>query len=55
MTSMVVPAPFAIGDDGDMSSPRSGGPSRRRSFTPAQKLHYLSVYETAGRVHGRGG
>ena len=54
MTSMVVPAPFAIGDDGDMSSPRSGGPSRRRSFTPAQKLRHLSEYETACEA-GQGG
>ena len=29
------------------SSPRAGGPSRRRSFTPAQKLEHLSAYEAA--------
>lgn len=29
------------------SQPRSGGPSRRRSFTPAQKLDHLSAYEAA--------
>lgn len=35
-------------DDGmDGSSPRAGGPSRRRSFTPAQKLEHLVGYEAA--------
>jgi len=29
------------------SSPRAGGRSRRRSFTPAQKLEHLSAYEAA--------
>lgn len=29
------------------SSPRAGGPSRRRSFTPAQKLEHLAAYESA--------
>jgi len=45
-------------DDGAMggspSSPRAGGPSRRRSFTPAQKLEYLAAYEAACE-HGEGG
>ena len=27
--------------------PRSGGPSRRRSFTPTQKLDHLAAYEAA--------
>lgn len=29
------------------SSPRSGGPVRRRSFTPAQKLGHVAAYEAA--------
>lgn len=37
-----------------MSSPRAGGPSRRRSFTPAQKLSYLAQYEAACQG-GQGG
>ena len=45
------PSLVAVSDDSSMSSsssgPRSGGPSRRRSFTPAQKLEYLSAYEDA--------
>ena len=43
-----------IAEDGEMSSPRAGGPSRRRSFTPAQKLHHLAEYETACE-NGQGG
>jgi transposase len=51
MTSLV--------DDGGMdgsssSSPRAGGPSRRRSFTPAQKFEHLVAYEAACE-HGEGG
>ena len=36
-----------VGQDGSMSNlgPREGGPTRRRSFTPAQKLGLLSQYE----------
>ncbi|WP_415136334.1 IS3 family transposase [Microbacterium sp.] len=35
-------------DDGVVSAPSNpDGPARRRSFTPAQKLKYLSEYETA--------
>jgi transposase len=30
-----------------VSSPRGGGPSRRRSFTPAEKLRHLEEYEAA--------
>ena len=30
-----------------MRSPRAGGPSRRRSFTPAQKHEHLAEYEAA--------
>ncbi|KLU08477.1 transposase [Kocuria sp. SM24M-10] len=29
------------------SRPRAGGPSRRRSFTPEQKLAHLAAYEQA--------
>ena len=29
------------------SGPRSGGPRPRRSFTPVQKLEFLTAYETA--------
>ena len=43
-----------IAEDGEMSSPRAGGPSRRRSFTPAQKLRHLSEYESACEA-GQGG
>ncbi len=38
----------AAADDGVVSAPSSpDGPARRRSFTSAQKLKYLSEYETA--------
>ena len=38
-----------VGQDGSMSSsgPRAGGPTPRRSFTPAQKLEFLTQYEEA--------
>lgn len=38
-----------VGQDGSMSSsgPRAGGPTPRRSFTPAQKLEFLAQYEDA--------
>ena len=58
MSSSVLSSPISIADDGAMddsaSSPRSGGPSRRRSFTPAQKLEHLAAYEAACE-HGQGG
>ena len=51
MSSSVVSRPLGIADDGVMddpsSSPRAGGPSRRRSFTPAQKIEHLAAYEAA--------
>lgn len=34
---------------------RAGGPSRRRSFTPAEKLEHLSGYETACEKSQGGG
>lgn len=54
MTSTVLSGPSGIVDDGEMSSPRSGGPTRRRSFTPAQKLRHLAEYEAACQ-EGHGG
>lgn len=44
------------GDDGGMDSshPRAGGPSRRRSFTPAQKLEHVAAYEAACQTHEGG-
>lgn len=38
----------------DASQPRLGGPTRRRSFTPAQKLDHLVSYEAAS-TKGNGG
>jgi transposase len=38
----------------DPSQPRFGGPTSRRSFTPAQKLEHLASYETA-LTQGNGG
>jgi len=41
---------MSVADDGAMDgspSPRAGGPSRRRSFTPAQKFEHLAGYEAA--------
>ena len=54
MSSTMVLTSAAIAEDGEMSSPRAGGPSRRRSFTPAQKLRHLSEYESACQA-GQGG
>ena len=57
MSSSVLLSPMSITDDGAMngSSPRAGGPSRRRSFTPAQKLEHLSAYEAACERSDGGG
>ena len=50
---MFSPSLIAVRDDTPMSSsspgPRSGGPTPRRSFTPAQKLEHLAAYEVAIR------
>ena len=46
---------IAMRDDSSMDSPgpRAGGPTSRRSFTPAQKLDHLAAYEAAcGRSEG---
>ena len=39
----------------DASQPRFGGPTRRRSFTPAQKLDHVAAYEAALAQGGGGG
>lgn len=49
---MSSPSLIAVRDDSSMSSssspgPRSGGPTPRRTFTPAQKLDHLAAYEAA--------
>ena len=46
MSSLVL---AEVRQDGSMSSsgPRAGGPTPRRSFTPAQKLELLAQYEQA--------
>jgi len=59
VSSSVLSSMTNLADDGVMdgsssSSPRAGGPSRRRSFTPSQKLGHLAAYEAAGE-HGNGG
>jgi transposase len=54
MSSSVLSRPVV--DDGGMSGsqPRAGGPSRRRSFAPAEKLQHLAAYDEAC-LEGRGG
>jgi len=48
MTSSTLLTPTSIAHDGGMSdAPRAGGPSRRRTFSPAQKLAHLQAYEAA--------
>ncbi len=44
-------------EDGPVSNsgPRAGGPTPRRSFTPAQKLDHLAAYEQACRDGSGGG
>jgi transposase len=55
---MSSPSLIVVRDDSSMNNsspgPRSGGPSRRRSFTPAQKLVHLAAYEAA-TVDSQGG
>ncbi len=56
-SSTLSSAVATVVDDGTMSSsshPRADGPSRRRRFTPAQKLEYLTGYEKACQ-QGQGG
>jgi hypothetical protein len=50
MSSSTLSTPSSsVADDGvmDSSHPRAGGPSRRRLFTPAEKLAHLAAYERA--------
>lgn len=49
MSNAVLTGQGPITDDGamDSSSPRAGGPTRRRMFTPAEKLAHLAGYEEA--------
>jgi transposase len=56
---MSSPSLIAVRDDSPMSKssspgPRSGGPTARRSFTPAQKLDHLAAYEDAISRNGGG-
>jgi transposase len=55
---MSSPSLIAVRDDSSMNDsspgPRSGGPVRRRSITPAQKLVHLTAYEEATRSGGGG-
>lgn len=53
---MSSPVLSAVREDGPMSSPgpRAGGPTPRRSFTPPQKLEFLTAYETACRSNEGG-
>lgn len=47
MSSSMLSAPVV--DDGLMSGsqPRAGGPSRRRTFAPGEKLQHLTAYDEA--------
>ncbi len=49
MSIAVLSTSTTSADDGGVSgsSPRAGGPSRRRSFTPAEKLEHVVAYEAA--------
>jgi transposase len=49
MSSSILSPPVV--DDGLMSGsqPRAGGPSRRRTFAPAEKLRHLAAYDEACR------
>ncbi len=53
--SMSSPVALVAAEDGVVSSSSiHEGPTRRRSFTPGQKLKYLSEYETACETGGGG-
>ena len=56
MTSTTTMTAVPVADDDAMtrSHPRAGGPQRRRSFTPAEKLAHLDGYEQACQ-DGQGG
>lgn len=53
---MTISSLAAAGDNVRMDSahPRSGGPHRRRTFTPADKLAHLAAYEQACETNGGG-
>jgi transposase len=52
--SSSVLAPVGHDEGMDSSKPRKGGPTPRRSFTPAQKLRHLREYEAACQTRGGG-
>lgn len=53
MSSSSLAVAPAVVDDGVVSAPSSpAGRVRRRTFTPTQKLKYLSAYETACETGG---
>ena len=53
--NMSSPVALVATDDGVVSAPSiPDGPTRRRSFTPSQKLKYLAEYESACET-GEGG
>ena len=53
--NMSSPVALVAADDGVVSAPSiPDGPTRRRSFTPSQKLKYLAEYESACET-GQGG
>jgi transposase len=53
---MSSPVLSAVREDSSMSSPgpRAGGPRPRRSFTPSQKLEFLTAYEAASQSNEGG-
>ena len=55
---MSSPSLIVVRDDSSMNEsspgPRAGGPARRRSISPAQKLDHLADYEEAVQSGGRG-
>ncbi|WP_158252376.1 hypothetical protein [Cryobacterium sp. Y29] len=53
---MSSPSLIAVRDDSHMSSPgpRAGGPTSRRSFSPAQKLAHLDAYDAAIKTNEGG-
>ncbi|WP_409370990.1 transposase, partial [Mycolicibacterium setense] len=55
-SKMTISSPAVAGENAYMDStrPRGGGPQRRRSFSPADKLAHLAAYEQA-RSSGDGG
>ena len=54
MSVAVVAGAGVVDDDGMGRSPRAGGPSRRRSFAPAEKLEHVRAYEAACEEGGGG-